>query len=84
MKSEPLEVRVSVIFDYWAAYIGGKKIKIDGLKRHTQSDYLLMTYFNADHQWSSKWAKNPLFSREDNDPLDSREDSNPYGFREDM
>ena len=27
--------------DYWAAYVGGeKKIKTDGLKRHTQTDVI--------------------------------------------
>ena len=26
MTSEPLEVRVWAIFDYWAAYLGGEKI----------------------------------------------------------
>ena len=25
-------------FGYWAAYVGGEKIKTDGLKRHTGSD----------------------------------------------
>ena len=25
-------------FDYWAAYVGGEKIKTDGLKQHTSSD----------------------------------------------
>ena len=27
-------------FDYWAAYIGGEKIKTDGLKRHTRTDVI--------------------------------------------
>ena len=40
MTSEPLEVRVSAVFDYWDAYIGGEKIKSDGLKRHTQKDVI--------------------------------------------
>ena len=40
MTSEPLEVRVSAVFDYWAAYVGGEKIKIDGLKRHTGTDVI--------------------------------------------
>ena len=40
MTSEPLEERVLAIFDYWAAYVGGEKIKIDGLKRHTQTDVI--------------------------------------------
>ena len=40
MTSEPLEVRVLAVFDYWAAYLGGEKIKIDGLKRHTLMTYL--------------------------------------------
>ena len=35
MTSEPLEVRVSAVFDYWAAYVGGEKIKTDGLKQRT-------------------------------------------------
>ena len=25
-------------FGYWAAYVGGEKIKTDGLKRHTGSN----------------------------------------------
>ena len=37
MTSEPLEVRDLSVFDYWDAYIGGEKIKTDGLKRHTQT-----------------------------------------------
>ena len=32
MTSEPLEVRVSAVFDYWDAYVGGEKFKTDGLK----------------------------------------------------
>ena len=28
------------VFDYWAAYIGGEKFKIDGLKRHIQTDVI--------------------------------------------
>ena len=36
--SELFEVRVSAIFNYRAAYLGGEKIKIDGLKRHTRTD----------------------------------------------
>ena len=40
MTSEPLEVRVLAVFDYWAAYVGGEKIKIDGLKKRTQSDVI--------------------------------------------
>ena len=28
----------SMGFDYWAAYVGGEKIKTDGLKLHTGSD----------------------------------------------
>ena len=40
MPSEPLEVRVLAVFDYWDAYIGGEKIKTDGLKRHTQKDVI--------------------------------------------
>ena len=27
-------------FCYWAAYVGGEKIKIDGLKRYTQKDII--------------------------------------------
>ena len=38
MTSEPLEVQVSAAFDYWAAYVAGEKIKVDGLKRHTRTD----------------------------------------------
>ena len=26
--------------DYWAAYVGGEKIKTDGLKQHTGSDVI--------------------------------------------
>ena len=26
--------------DYWAAYVGGEKIKPDGLKRHTWMDVI--------------------------------------------
>ena len=44
MTSEPLEVRVSAVFDYWDAYIGGEKIKTDRLKRHTQTDVIT-------HKW---------------------------------
>ena len=41
MTSEPLELRVSVVLDYWAAYyVGGEKIKIDGLKRQTGTDVI--------------------------------------------
>ena len=40
MTSEPLEVRVSAVFDYWAGYVGGEKIKIDGLKKHTRTDVI--------------------------------------------
>ena len=41
MTPEPLEVRVLAVFDYWAAYVGGEKIKIDGLKRHTRTDVII-------------------------------------------
>ena len=37
-------------FDYWATYVGGKKIKTDGLKQHTQTNvirYALMTYLSV-------------------------------------
>ena len=40
MTSEPLEERVLAVFDYWVAYIGGEKIKTDGLKRHTRTDVI--------------------------------------------
>jgi hypothetical protein len=41
MTSEPLEFRVSVVFDYWAAYyVGGEKIKVDALKRQTRTDVI--------------------------------------------
>ena len=40
MTSEPLEVPVSAVLDYWAAYVGGEKIKIDRLKRHPQTDVI--------------------------------------------
>ena len=26
--------------DYWAAYVGGEKIKTDGLKRHTRTNVI--------------------------------------------
>ena len=26
--------------DYWAAYVGGEKIKTDGLKQHTRTDVI--------------------------------------------
>ena len=32
MTSEPLDVRVSAIFDYWAANVGGEKSKETDLK----------------------------------------------------
>ena len=32
MTSEPLEVQILAVFDYWAAYVGEEKIKIDRLK----------------------------------------------------
>ena len=38
MSSEPLEVWVLAVFDYWDAYVGEEKIKTDGIKRHTGSD----------------------------------------------
>ena len=38
MSSEPLEVRVLAVFDYWDAYVGGEKIKTDRLKQHTGSN----------------------------------------------
>ena len=41
MTSEPLEVQVSAVFDYWDAYLpllGEEKIKTGGLKRHTWTD----------------------------------------------
>ena len=38
MSSEPLEVQVSAVFDYWDAYVGGEKIKTDGLKRQNRTD----------------------------------------------
>ena len=37
MTSEALKVWVSAVFDNWAAYVGGEKIKIDRLKRHTRT-----------------------------------------------
>ena len=40
MTSEPLEVWVSAVFDYWAAYVGGEIIKVDRLKRHTRTDVI--------------------------------------------
>ena len=42
MTSEPLEVRVLAVFDYWDAYVGGEKIKTDGLKRHIGSDEITL------------------------------------------
>ena len=32
MSSKPLEVRVSAVFDYWDAYVGGEKSKQMDLK----------------------------------------------------
>ena len=61
MTSELLEVRVSAVFDYWAAYVGGEKIKIDGLKRHTWTDvithsaWILIRYVS----YSAKNKPNP-------------------------
>ena len=40
MSSKPFEVQVLAVFDYWDAYVGGEKIKTDGLKRHTQTDVM--------------------------------------------
>ena len=40
MTSEWLEVLVSAVFAYSDAYVGGEKIKIDGLKRHTRTDVI--------------------------------------------
>ena len=40
MTSKPLEIRVSAVFDNRAAYVGGEKFKIDGLKRHTRTDVI--------------------------------------------
>ena len=42
MTSEPLEVRVSAVFDYCAAYVGGEKIKIDRLKKDTLKQMSLL------------------------------------------
>ena len=44
MTSKPLEGRVSAVFDYWDAYVGGEKIKTDGLKRHTRTDVITHTH----------------------------------------
>ena len=63
MASELLEVQVSVVFDYWAAYVGGEKTKIDRLKRQTWTDIIqffptvlkcpkfteIMTYLSFSH-----------------------------------
>ena len=41
--------------DYWAAYVGGVKIKTDGLKQQTRTDvikYPLKTYLKPD-PWSN-------------------------------
>ena len=35
-----IETARSTGFDYWAVYVGGEKIKTDGLKRHTQTDVI--------------------------------------------
>ena len=32
MTSEPLEMRVSAIFDYWDVYLGGEKLKTKDLQ----------------------------------------------------
>ena len=42
MTSKLLEVQVSAVCDYWDAYVGGEKIKTDGLKRHTPTDIILL------------------------------------------
>ena len=40
MPSEPLKMRVLAVFNYWDAYIGGEKIKTDGLKTQTPTDVI--------------------------------------------
>ena len=40
MTTESLKVQVLAVFDYWDAYVGGEKIKTDGLKRHTWTDVI--------------------------------------------
>ena len=35
-----IEIVRSTGSDYWAAYVGGEKIKTDGLKRHTWTDVI--------------------------------------------
>ena len=39
MTSKPLKVRVLAILDYWAAYVGGEKIKTDGLDTPEQMSF---------------------------------------------
>ena len=43
--------------DYWAAHVGGEKIKTDGLKQDTRTDvikYPLMTYLSPDYELKNK------------------------------
>ena len=42
MTSEPLEIPVLAVFNYWLAYVGGEKIKIDRNKGHNQTDEKIM------------------------------------------
>ena len=38
LMGDVIETVRSTSCDYWAAYVGGEKIKTDGLKRHTWTD----------------------------------------------
>ena len=40
LMSNVIETIRSTGSDYWAAYVGGEKIKTDGLKRHTRTDVI--------------------------------------------
>ena len=55
MTSEPLEVRVTAVFDYWDAYIGGEKINTDGLKRHTRTDVITHKWPTLDETTTSSF-----------------------------
>ena len=40
LKGNDIETGSTTGFDYWAADVGGAKIKTDGPKQHTQSDVI--------------------------------------------
>ena len=37
---DDIETSRSTGSNYWAAYVGGEKIKADGLKQHTRTDVI--------------------------------------------